>query len=200
MTKKLLVGLGNPGAEYRDSRHNVGFRFLNQLAHEQGLAFTEDKTFKVTTARWRPTPDLDVLLVKPLCFMNNSGESVGQIARYYKIGVDDITVVYDDLDMVAGKLRIKKGGGAGGHNGIKSLNLHVGNCYTRVKVGIGRPSNNADITHWVLSALTATEAEDETILFSCLLPEIITVIEGQAAKAINRIQLKLRETLIGGSN
>jgi len=199
MGKKILVGLGNPGTEYQDSRHNVGFRFLDKVADNQGLTFSEEKAFKVAATNWRPTPDLDILLVKPLCFMNNSGESVGQIARYYKIGVDDITVVHDDLDMVAGKLRIKKGGGTGGHNGIKSLNLHIGNSYTRVKVGIGRPSNNADITHWVLSPLTATEAEDETILFDCLLPEITTVIGSQAVQATNRIQRKLHEILTKGS-
>ncbi|MDX8412819.1 MAG: aminoacyl-tRNA hydrolase [Mariprofundales bacterium] len=199
MTKKLLVGLGNPGAEYRDSRHNVGFRLLDKLVDEQALTFNDEKKFNAAVASWRPTPDLDVSLVKPLCFMNNSGETVGQIARYYHIDVDNITVIHDDLDMAEGKLRIKKGGGAGGHNGIKSLNLHVGNGYTRVKIGIGRPTLNPDITHWVLSSLTPTEQRDENILFACLLPEITTILEGNNAKATSHIQMKLRELLIKGA-
>ena len=198
MTKKILVGLGNPGARYRDSRHNVGFRFLDLLAKAQGLHFTEEKAFKAEIANWRPTPDLDILLVKPLCFMNKSGESVGQLARYYRIGVDDITVIYDDLDMAAGKLRLKKGGGSGGHNGIKSLNLHVGNAYTRVKIGIGRPADNRDVTNWVLSSMIPMEARDEQLIFDCLLPEITVIVQGHLAQASNRIQLKLRKTLMEG--
>ncbi|MDQ6964310.1 MAG: aminoacyl-tRNA hydrolase [Mariprofundales bacterium] len=200
MTRKLLVGLGNPGPQYQGSRHNVGFRFIDRLAADQRVTLTEERAFKVAITEWRPTTELEILLVKPLCFMNNSGESVGKIARYYKIGVDDITVVHDDLDMIAGKLRIKKGGGTGGHNGIKSLNLHIGNGYTRVKVGIGRPTNRADTTNWVLSPLTTSAAHDETILFDCLLPQITAIVTGQLATATNSIQLKLRETLLGGSN
>jgi len=197
MSTKILVGLGNPGARYRDSRHNVGFRFLDLVAREQDLFFSNDKAFKVEVARWRPTPDLDVMLVKPMSFMNKSGEPVGSLARYYRIETADITVIYDDLDMAPGKLRIKQGGGGhGGHNGLKSINLHVGNAYTRIKVGIGRPPDG-DITHWVLSSMTPLEAKDERMIFSSLVPEIPSVLQGRAAQATNRIHLKLREKIMG---
>ncbi len=198
MARQMLVGLGNPGARYRDTRHNVGFRFLDMLARDQDLFFRTEKAFKADLATWRPTPDLDVMLVKPLCFMNKSGEAVGAIARYYRLSTDAITVVYDDLDMEAGKLRIKKGGGHGGHNGLKSLNLHVGNTYTRVKIGIGRPEDG-DVTRWVLSPMTPLEEKDEQLIFSCLLPEITEILLGRSAQATNRIHLKLRERIMGNN-
>ncbi|RMH52527.1 MAG: aminoacyl-tRNA hydrolase [Zetaproteobacteria bacterium] len=188
--------MGNPGARYRDTRHNVGFRFLDLLAREQDLYFVTEKAFKAEIADWRPTPDLDVMLVKPLNFMNNSGETVGKLARYYRIATEAITVVYDDLDMDAGKLRIKKGGGHGGHNGLRSLNLHVGNAYTRVKIGIGRPPDG-DVTRWVLSPMTPMEEKDEALIFSCLLPEMVSILEGRLAQASNRIHLNLRERIVG---
>ncbi|MDQ6951844.1 MAG: aminoacyl-tRNA hydrolase [Mariprofundales bacterium] len=198
MSTKMLVGLGNPGARYQDSRHNVGFRFLDYLARDQGLRFATEAAFKVALSRWHPAPDLDILLAKPLCFMNNSGESIGQLARYYRIDTADMVVVYDDLDMEPGKLRIKPaGGGHGGHNGLKSLNVHVGNTYSRMKLGIGRPSHG-DITRWVLSAMTSQEMADEERIFSCLLPEMQALLQGELAQVSNRVHLKLAEEMTGG--
>lgn len=130
--------------------------------------------------------------------MNNSGDSVGRLARYYRIETVNITVIYDDLDLESGKFRIKSGGGGhGGHNGLKSLNLHVGNAYSRIKIGIGRPPDG-DVTHWVLSRMTPLQAKDEALIFSCLLPEIPAILQGRVAQATNRIHLRMREKLIGG--
>jgi len=197
MPTKLLVGLGNPGTRYRDSRHNVGFRFLDYLAREQRLSFAVKDAFKGALSRWRPTSELDVMLLKPLCFMNNSGESVGALARYYHIDTSDIMVVYDDLDMAPGTFRIKVGGGHGGHNGLKSLNAHVGSDYCRVKLGIGRPVDG-DITDWVLSSMMPQAAKDESVIFSCLLPEMAALLQGDVAQVNSRVHMNVKEILQRG--
>ena len=187
---QLLVGLGNPGDKYQDTRHNIGFRFLDVLANNEGLRFAAAPRFRVEICSW----ELDgekVMLVKPQTFMNHSGEAVGQLARYYQVATSDIFVVYDDLDLPAGKLRIKKGGGHGGHNGLKSLNQHLdGVNYTRIKIGIGRPEFG-EVSPWVLGKASETDRASENIVFDALLPEIKEILDGNADKAANRMHLKV---------
>ncbi len=187
---KLLVGLGNPGNKYSETRHNVGFRFLDALAESEGLRFAAAPRFRAETASWE-SPAGRVLLVKPQTFMNNSGESVGALARFYRIDAQEIIVVYDDLDLPAGKLRIKKNGGHGGHNGLRSIYAHLpGTDYLRVRIGIGRPAHG-DITPWVLGCADAGDRADEARIFAALLDEVNTLLSGQADTAANRIHLAL---------
>ncbi|MCF6208494.1 MAG: aminoacyl-tRNA hydrolase [Ghiorsea sp.] len=188
---KMLVGLGNPGSKYEKTRHNIGFRFLDLLAKSEGLSFGSAPRFHAETATCTINGE-KVLLVKPQTFMNNSGESVAPLAKYYDIEPSDITVVYDDLDLPSGKLRIKSGGGHGGHNGLRSLNQHLPNAdYTRVKIGIGRPPSG-DITPWVLGGADEGDRADEQRLFDALLPQIPLLISGERDKAANKIHQTLQ--------
>jgi len=188
---KMLVGLGNPGSKYEKTRHNIGFRFLDLLAKFEGLSFGSAPRFRAETATCTIN-DEKVLLVKPQTFMNNSGESIAPLAKYYDIEPADITVVYDDLDLPSGKLRIKSGGGHGGHNGLRSLNQHLPNVdYTRVKIGIGRPPSG-DITPWVLGGADEGDRADELRIFDALLPHIPLLLAGERDKAANKIHHTLQ--------
>jgi len=191
---QLLIGLGNPGDKYRETRHNIGFRFLDRLCKDEGLRFGAAPRFKAETARWE-SEDGQVLLVKPQTFMNHSGETVAPLARYYKVSADRVFVVYDDLDLPPGKLRIKKGGGHGGHNGLKSINQHLGDSgYHRIKIGIGRP-DNGEVTPWVLGKAEQQDRELEAACFDCLLPEIATILADQAPRAANHIHLCMQKKI-----
>jgi len=187
----MLVGLGNPGSKYERTRHNIGFRFLDVFAKSRGLSFGSAPRFCAETC----TLTLDnekVILVKPQTFMNNSGEAVSQLAKYYDIEPSDITVVYDDLDLPSGKIRIKTGGGHGGHNGLRSLNQHLPNAdYTRVKVGIGRPPSG-DITPWVLGGADEGDRADELRIFDALLPQTPLLLTGARDTAANKVHHSLQ--------
>ena len=189
---QLLVGLGNPGSKYKNTRHNIGFRFIDMLAQEQGLCFATPPRFHAEIAEWK-RGSRKVLLIRPRTFMNNSGESIGPLARYYGVLTEDIFVIYDDLDLVAGKFRLKTGGSHGGHNGLRSLNQHLpDNNYHRLKLGIGRPSHNMDATTWVLGKATATERQQEERIFNALMKELPLVLNGDLALASNRMHLTLQ--------
>jgi len=189
---KMLVGLGNPGSKYEKTRHNIGFRFLDKLAKHEGLNFGSVPRFSAETVALNTAAD-KVLLVKPQTFMNNSGESVAPLAKYYDIEPCDIIVVYDDLDLPSGKIRLKSGGGHGGHNGLRSINQHLPNTdYIRVKIGIGRPPSG-DITPWVLGGADEGDRADENRIFDALLPQIPLLLTGERDKAANKIHQTLQD-------
>ncbi len=144
----VFAGLGNPGAKYAGNRHNVGFMAADAIARRHSFS-PWSKKFHAETAEGRIGGD-KVLLLKPLTFMNLSGQSVGEALRFYKLGPDALTVFYDELDLAAGKVRVKIGGGAGGHNGIRSIDQHVGANYRRVRIGIGHPGVKELVTGHVL--------------------------------------------------
>jgi len=188
---KLLVGLGNPGKQYKNTRHNLGFRFVDALAGKQGLCFAAVPRFHAETIAWKQT-ECKVLLVKPQTFMNNSGESIAPLARYYDITTENIFVVYDDLDLPVGKFRLKTGGGHGGHNGLRSLNQHLPDTgYRRIKFGIGRPLPGMDVINWVLGKAIADDRRQEERMFSALMEALPAVLEGDLAQASNHMHLRL---------
>ncbi|MDQ6971092.1 MAG: aminoacyl-tRNA hydrolase [Mariprofundaceae bacterium] len=190
---QLLVGLGNPGKKYENTRHNVGFRFVDALAEKQGLRFAAAPRFHAEIAEWKHA-DRKVLLVKPQTFMNNSGECVGPLARYYGIESGQVFVAYDDLDLAAGRMRLRTGGSHGGHNGLKSLNAHLPDtAYHRIKVGIGRPLPGMDVTAWVLGKATSDERRQEERIFDALLAELDTLLGGDLALAGNHMHRHLQE-------
>ena len=134
---KLIIGLGNPGKEYENTRHNCGFMVLDKLAEDLGVNIDQAK-FKGLYVKTKVQGE-DVVLLKPQTYMNLSGESVGEVMRFFKISKEDILVIYDDLDLPVGKIRLRQNGSAGGHNGIKSLIQHVGGQdFKRIRVGIDR--------------------------------------------------------------
>ncbi len=152
---KLIVGLGNPGRSYAAHRHNVGFRCLEHLAEVHGLSFVRDRA-KADLASGQIAA-LRVLLVKPRTYMNLSGQAVSRLARFYKIAPQDILVIYDDLDLPLGVIRLRPEGGSGGHKGMKSIIESLGSqAFPRLRMGIGRPPDE-DVVDYVLSDFTLDE-------------------------------------------
>ncbi len=153
---KLIVGLGNPGSAYRDTRHNVGFRIADEIARRAGVDF-ESAPADALIARWR-TPAGNVLLVKPLTMMNLSGEAAGALLRYFRIATEDLLVVTDDVALPVGRLRARARGSAGGHNGLKSIARHLGtDAYARLRVGVGRGDERRDLADHVLARFDPAE-------------------------------------------
>ena len=147
---KLIVGLGNPGDKYFETKHNVGFMLVDKMCKELNLKFTADKIFQADIASTFLNGE-KVYFVKPTTFMNESGKAVHALLTYYGLDIDDLLVIYDDLDMEVGKIRLRTKGSAGGHNGIKSIIKHIGTQeFKRVKIGIGRPKNNMSVINHVL--------------------------------------------------
>lgn len=157
---KMIVGLGNPGKKYESTKHNVGFMVLDQLAKENQATFKKN-TFEAEVAEFFHNGE-KVLLVKPQTYMNDSGRSVGPLMTYFGIYPEELVVVYDDLDLVVGKIRLRQKGSAGGHNGIKSLISHLGTqTFDRIKVGIGRPKGRQTVIDHVLSGF---DKEDRPLI------------------------------------
>jgi peptidyl-tRNA hydrolase, PTH1 family len=154
---KLIVGLGNPGAKYRGTRHNIGFAVVDELAARGHVTF-DAAPVEALMARVRGPSD--VLLAKPLTFMNASGEAVGALLRYYKIDVADLLVVVDEVQLPLGTLRARVRGSAGGHNGLKSIVAHLGEEFSRLRVGVGRGDPRRDLADHVLTRFDADEASE----------------------------------------
>ncbi len=150
---KLIVGLGNPGNEYKNTRHNVGFWFIDQVADMYSMQLKLEKNFNATTAKIFINNN-PIHLLCPNTFMNNSGNSLISIVNYYKIPISSILVVHDDLDLPLGTIKFKHGGGNGGHNGLKSIISRLNNNknFLRLRIGIGRPITQESISSYVLSA------------------------------------------------
>ncbi|MFS1664158.1 aminoacyl-tRNA hydrolase [Streptococcus sp. zg-JUN1979] len=154
---KMIVGLGNPGSKYDNTRHNVGFMAIDNFVKNLDTTFTEDKTFKAQIASSFINGE-KVYFVKPTTFMNNSGLAVKALLTYYNIDVADMLVIYDDLDMAVGKLRFRQQGSAGGHNGIKSIIAHIGSqVFDRIKIGIGRPEKKGTVINHVLGQFSSED-------------------------------------------
>lgn len=154
---KLIIGLGNPGKPYEYTRHNIGFEVIDALADKWGAPLNQTKFNGVYATVHRP--EGKVMLVKPLTYMNLSGECVRPLMDYFDIDVEDIIVIYDDLDLDTGKLRLRGKGSAGGHNGIKSLIQHLGTQeFNRIRVGVSRPPAGMKVADYVLSKFTKEDA------------------------------------------
>jgi PTH1 family peptidyl-tRNA hydrolase len=147
---KMIVGLGNPGSKYHETRHNIGFMAIDRLAKVFNVTFSEEKNFKAEVGSCFVNGE-KVYLVKPTTFMNNSGIAIHALLTYYNIDIKDFLVIYDDLDMEVGRIRLRQKGSAGGHNGIKSIIAHTGTqAFDRIKVGIGRPKQGRSVVDHVL--------------------------------------------------
>jgi peptidyl-tRNA hydrolase, PTH1 family len=166
---KAIVGLGNPGSKYRGTRHNVGFAVVEEVAARAGLDFLSAPA-RALVARWRGSEGVVTLLAKPLTFMNESGQAVAELVRYYKIEPSDLLIVVDEAQLPLGKLRARARGSAGGHNGLKSVIAHLGEEFSRLRVGIGRGledseganvrTSRRDLADHVLSRFDAAEAAE----------------------------------------
>lgn len=151
---KLVAGLGNPGSKYKGTRHNVGFEIVDELARRHDLTF-ESSPAEAVVARWRAR---ETLLVKPLTFMNLSGQAVGELARYFKIDPSSVLVLVDEVQLPVGRLRFRARGSTGGHNGLKSIEAHLGtDQYPRLRVGVGRGDGRRDLADHVLARFEPDE-------------------------------------------
>lgn len=145
---RLIVGLGNPGSEYAQNRHNVGFMAVDEIVRRHNFAPYKQK-FNALVSDGRLGTE-KVLVIKPMTFMNLSGQAVGEAMRFYKLDGQDVVVLYDEIDLAPAKFRVKFGGGVAGHNGLKSLTQHIGNDYHRVRIGVGRPVQKNQVANYVL--------------------------------------------------
>lgn len=185
----LIVGLGNPGEQYHLTRHNIGFLVVDHLATRWGrTAFREKWQALYAADSWSGK---NLHIIKPLTFMNRSGKSVAQYFRFFKIQPDHLLVIHDDLDMATGRIKLVKGGGAGGHNGIKSIVEALGaGDFFRLKIGIGRPGKDDihpefPVEKYVLSNIDDAEMKIFTSRFDSLQQGIELLLEGEMAKALN---------------
>jgi len=184
---RLIVGLGNPGADYVDTRHNAGFWLIDEISADLGLSFRFEKRFNADECKFK-AHGRDVFLQKPQTFMNRSGQSVAALARYYKIAVQEILVIHDELDLSPGTNRIKQAGGHGGHNGLRDIINHLGSRdFFRIRVGIGHPGDSNQVVNYVLhkpsvADLTAIEAANRDTL--AVMPQLV---EGRIDKAMQAL-------------
>ena len=187
---KLIAGLGNPGGKYAYNRHNIGFMALDEI-HRSNASFTPWRArFQAQVSEGRLGPE-KVLLIKPSTYMNESGRAVGEAMRFFKLQPDDILVIYDELDLPPAKFRMKKGGGHGGHNGLRSISAHIGADYRRLRLGIGHPGDKRLVSNYVLGDF----AKADTGWLEPLLQEIARNAEllaaGKDSQFANKMTLAL---------
>jgi PTH1 family peptidyl-tRNA hydrolase len=156
---RLFVGLGNPGAEYEATRHNAGFWWLDALAAKLGARLAPERAYQALVARVN-RPEGPVWLLEPMTYMNRSGFPVATLARFYKVAPEQILVVHDELDLLPGQVKIKKGGSAAGHNGLKDIHAQLGTLdFWRLRLGIGHPGVKAEVANWVLKRPSPTDRD-----------------------------------------
>jgi len=183
---KLIAGLGNPGARYAATRHNVGWMLLDAFARKHGVSVDRSGFQGVYgEMRWGPGAE-KVLLLKPLTYMNLSGRSVAEAARFFRIAPADILVLFDDLDLEVGRLRLRTKGSAGGHNGVKSIIAELGTAeFPRLRIGIGRPAPGWQVVDWVLAPFG---------------PEDAAVVAGVLPRAVEAVECFLSDGILTAMN
>lgn len=187
---QLIVGLGNPGPEYLNTRHNAGFWFVDQLASDSGVGFRNENKFFGEVCKL-VIGGQDVWLLKPLTFMNRSGQSVVALARFYKIPPEAILVVHDELDLPPGEVRLKQGGGHGGHNGLRDIVSHLGSKeFLRLRVGIGHPGNAKQVASYVLKPPSSEDRIAMERALDAAQAEIDAIVKGDAQLVMNRLHSK----------
>ena len=182
---QLFVGLGNPGAKYAQNRHNIGFMALDRIAMDHGFGPWKSK-FQGQIAEGRLGSE-KLLLLKPETFMNLSGQSVGEAVRFYKLTPQDVTVFHDELDLAPGKARVKQGGGHAGHNGLRSIHQHIGEAYSRVRLGIGHPGRKELVAHYVLQDFAKAEADTLEDLLRGISDGAAYLAEGKPDRFLNAV-------------
>jgi len=190
---RVIVGLGNPGPEHLVTRHNAGFWFVDLLARRHGGEFRDYRKYSGETARITLS-EREIILLKPTTYMNRSGLSVRQLSDFYKIAPEEILVAHDELDLPVGSVRLKQGGGHGGHNGLRDTITHIGETFWRLRLGIGHPGNKADVIDYVLTR--APRPEEDTILetVSTAADVMPLLLEQGAERAMTRLHSRAGKT------
>ena len=183
---KLIVGLGNPGSEHIQTRHNAGFWFLDSLAERLSLNFVLDKKFQSELCRYQ-NDNLDCLLCKPQTYMNDSGKAVQALIKFYKIPVNKILIVHDEIDLDVGNLRFKIGGGHGGNNGVRDIIEKVGDQnFSRLRIGIGRPGSVDKVVSYVLNKPNNDDTENILSGISVIIDEYQNLFQGKIEELMNK--------------
>ena len=185
----LLVGLGNPGARYVGSRHNVGFMAVQAIAKRHGIGPWRRRFQGVACEG--TLGGARVLLLLPGTFMNESGRAVAEAAHFYKLPLADITVFHDEIELPPGKVRVKVGGGIAGHNGLRSISEHIGNDYRRVRIGVGHPGHKDLVEHYVLSDFAKSEQRWVEALTDILADNVDFLVRGEDASFQNKVHLAM---------
>ncbi|MEM7464178.1 MAG: aminoacyl-tRNA hydrolase [Pseudomonadota bacterium] len=183
----LIAGLGNPGGDRANNRHNIGFMAADEIARRHDFSSWRKK-FKSQIAEGELAGE-KILLMKPQTYMNLSGEAVGEAMRFYKLSPSNVIVLYDELDLPAGKLRVKTGGGAGGHNGIRSVESHCGNAFHRIRLGIGHPGNKAMVQRHVLGDFAKADHDWLEPFLDATAEYMPLVAKGEYSTYMNRVSL-----------
>lgn len=183
---QLVVGLGNPGAEYVLTRHNVGWWFVDALARAHGGSFSAERKFSGEVCRIN-IGNHDLRLLKPTTFMNRSGQAVKALAGYLKVPTESILVAHDDLDLPYGTVRLKRGGGSGGHNGLKDVTAHMGEDYLRLRFGIAHPGGSRDVIDYVLERAGAAEEGAIMESIGAAVTAVPDLLEGQFEKVMQAL-------------
>ena len=183
---KLIVGLGNPGSEHIKTRHNAGFWFLDSLAERLSLNFVLDKKFQSEICRYQ-NDNFDCLLCKPQTYMNDSGKAVQALIKFYKIPVNKILIVHDEIDLDVGNLRFKIGGGHGGNNGVRDIIEKVGDPnFSRLRIGIGRPGSVDKVVSYVLNKPNNDDTENILSGISVIIDEYQNLFQGKIEELMNK--------------
>ena len=181
----LLVGLGNPGKEYAATRHNIGFMAIDEIADSYG--------FKSATAKFHGLLQTGqivgnkVVTLKPTTFMNRSGVAVSEAAKFYKIPLQNIIVIHDEIDLDLGRIRVKSGGGAGGHNGLRDIDSRIGKDYKRVRVGVGHPGDKDRVSSYVLSKFAKSEVDEVQRIVISVADNIDILVKGDESLFMTRV-------------
>ncbi|NKD55332.1 MULTISPECIES: aminoacyl-tRNA hydrolase [unclassified Haematospirillum] len=181
----LVVGLGNPGAEYAGNRHNVGFMAADALVRRHSFSSWRSKHHGELADG--SIAGQRVMVLKPMTFMNRSGLCVGEVARFYKIPLSNILVLHDELELSPGRLRIKQGGGHAGHNGLRDIDAHLGHAYWRVRLGIGRPHDKALVNKWVLGDFAKSDSVWLAPFLDAVSLHFHLILDGDHAGFMNRV-------------
>ncbi len=186
---QLIVGLGNPGEKYEQTRHNAGFWFVDEVARQYGVEFRPETKFLGLAARVQSN-GLDFWLLKPSTFMNRSGQSIQALAKFYKIPVESILVVHDELDLPPGSAKLKQGGGHGGHNGLRDTIAALGKNFLRLRLGIGHPGHKDMVVDYVLKNASKADRQmidDASYQATKVIPDLV---KGDLAKAMQELHTK----------
>jgi peptidyl-tRNA hydrolase, PTH1 family len=190
---RIIVGLGNPGPEHLVTRHNAGFWLVDLLARRHSGEFRDYRKYSGETAKIN-IEGQEIVLLKPTTYMNRSGLSIRQLSDFYKIKPEDILVAHDELDLPVGTVRLKQGGGHGGHNGLRDTIAHIGETFWRMRLGIGHPGNKAEVIDYVLTR--APRAEEDLILdaVATAVDCIPLLLEQGAERAMTRLHSRAGKT------
>ena len=188
---QLWVGLGNPGAQYALHRHNVGFMAADTIAEVHGFGAVQKK-FSGWLQEGR-IGGAKVLLLKPATFMNESGRAVSEALRFYKLGTDALTVFHDELDLAPFKIKVRMGGGLAGHNGLRSIDQHLGPDFRRVRIGIGHPGHKDRVSGYVLGNYTKAEMDPLADMLGAISAEADWLAKGDDVRFMNDVALRLAE-------